>query len=69
MEKNVGLIDKIFRIIVAIVIAYILYAQILTGVWAIVLGIFGFIMLATSLIGFCGIYKIFGCNTCPTKSK
>ena len=69
MKKNVGIIDKIFRIVVAIVIAYILYAKILVGVWAIVLGVFGLIMLVTALTGFCGIYKVFGFKTCPAKSK
>jgi hypothetical protein len=69
MKKNVGIIDKIFRIVVAIVIAYVLYAQLLVGVWAIVLGVFGFIMLVTALTGFCGIYKVFGFKTCPAKSK
>lgn len=39
----------------------------LTGTWAIVAGVVGGIMLITGLMGFCGLYKVFGMSTCPMK--
>ncbi len=69
MKKNVGLIDKIIRVIIAIAIAYILYAKIVIGVWAIVLAVIGIIMIVTAAIGFCGLYTLFGFKTCPAKKE
>lgn len=69
MKKNVGLIDKIIRIVVAIIIAYLLYAGIVIGVWAIVLAIIGIAMIVTAAMGFCGLYTIFGIKTCPKKEE
>lgn len=68
MKKNVGLIDKIIRIIIAVVIAYLLYAKMITGVWAIVLAVVGVIMILTTVIGFCPLYVLFGIKTCPKKT-
>lgn len=69
MKSNVGLGDKIIRILIAVVIAVLIFIEILTGIWAIILGIFGGIMLVTAVVGFCGLYTVFGINTCPAKKK
>ncbi len=69
MKKNIGLIDKIVRILIAIAIAYAIYAKLIVGILAIVLAVFGIILIVTSIFGFCGLYALFGIKTCPTKSK
>ncbi len=69
MKKNVGLIDKIIRILIAIVIAYAIYAKLIVGILAIILAVFGIILIVTSIFGFCGLYTLFGIRTCPSKSK
>ncbi len=68
MNKNVGGIDKILRIIVGVVlIGYAVAGPAMgmeTGynVW----GWLGVIPLGTALINFCPLYTIFGIKTCKT---
>lgn len=69
MNKNVGPIDKILRILLAGVIAILYFTNVITGTFGIILLIFAGILAITSLIGFCGLYTILGINTCKFKSK
>ena len=62
MKCNIGLTDKMLRIILALLIAGLgLYFKSWWGLLAIV-------PLLTGLVSFCPIYKIFGLNTCATQS-
>jgi len=61
MEKNVGGIDKVVRIVLGLVIIGL---GIYFKNW---LGIIGLPLLLTGLIGKCGLYKILGINTCKIK--
>jgi hypothetical protein len=63
MKKNMGLIDKVIRILIAIVVIALYFAIVISGVLAIVLLIFAGIFILTSLIGFCPLYLPFGLNT------
>jgi len=57
MKKNMGSIDKIVRTSVAAAIIGILYfTNQITGMAAIILGIFAVVFLLTSAIGFCPLY-------------
>lgn len=67
MKKNMGLADKIIRIIVALVIVILYFTNILSGTVALVLLILSGIFIATSFIGFCPLYKLFGVNTNKNK--
>lgn len=58
MQKNVGGIDKITRILVGI--ALIIWALAGGPVWAWI----GVMPLATGLLGWCPAYNLIGCNTC-----
>jgi hypothetical protein len=69
MKKNMGLIDRSLRIIMAIVIAVLIYLGELSGIAAIILGIFAGVFLLTSLVSFCPLYPLLGINTCPAKKK
>lgn len=69
MKKNVGTIDKVIRIIIAAGIAYLIYAKVLIGVWAIVTGVLGGILILTTFMGHCGLYTVFGMKTCKAKSE
>jgi len=64
-----GIVDKVIRFVFVAVIAYLIFTNLIVGVWAIVLGIFGVIFLITIVTGFCGIYPLLGINTCPAKKK
>lgn len=63
MEKNVGGIDRILRIVVglALITGYFFNGGAAYG-WLYLLGI---IPLATGLISYCLLYRVLGINTCP----
>lgn len=63
MEKNVGKIDKIVRIVFALVIAYLDYTEAITGTTSWVLSIVALVLVVTAFIGFCPLYKALGINT------
>jgi len=63
MKKNMGSVDRIVRIILAIAIAALYYMEIITGTLGIVLMVLAIIFLVTSLISFCPIYFPFGLST------
>lgn len=69
MKKNMGSVDQIIRILVAVVFGVLYYMEIVTGTLGIVLVVAAAIFAATSVLSFCPIYSIFGMNTCPTDSK
>ena len=63
MKKNMGLIDKALRIVIALVIAVLFFAKVITGALGIILLILAGIFILTSLLGFCPLYNPFGINT------
>ena len=68
MKKNVGKTDKIIRISIAVIIALLYSANLISGTWAIVLGILAVISAATSFVGYCPLYLPFGINTSEKKA-
>jgi hypothetical protein len=60
---NESNLDRIIRVIVAVVIAVLYFTGVISGTWAIVLGIIGAILLITGLVGFCPLYKLLGIST------
>ena len=69
MKKNMGPADRIIRITLAIVVAFLYYNKTVTGTAGIVLLVFAGIFILTSFVGFCPLYKLVGLNTCPAKQK
>ena len=67
MKKNMGGLDKVIRVILAIVAGLLVYFEVVEGPLAyILLTIIG-VFVITSLVGFCPLYGIFGINSCRTK--
>ncbi|MFN7912282.1 MAG: DUF2892 domain-containing protein [Bacteroidota bacterium] len=64
MKKNMGNIDKIIRILVAIIIAVLFFTKVITGTLGIVLLVLAGVFVLTSLISFCPLYTLVGINTC-----
>lgn len=62
-----GSADRIVRILIALLAAYLYYAGIVTGTWGIVLIVVSVIFLLTSAVGFCPLYAVFGIRTCAVK--
>ncbi|MEA1785827.1 DUF2892 domain-containing protein [Arenibacter sp. GZD96] len=67
MKKNMGKLDKILRVLLALSIAILIYFDILKGALAYVLLAVAAVFVLTSLVGFCPLYGIFGIGTCKVK--
>jgi uncharacterized membrane protein len=60
--QNEGKLDRTVRIVLGL--AILLLSVFVSGVLQIVFYIIGAVALITGIIGFCGLYKILGINTC-----
>lgn len=69
MKTNMGPGDRVIRIAVATVFAVLCFQNIVTGTWAIVLGILAAIFFVTAFVGNCPLYLLFGINTCKKNIK
>jgi hypothetical protein len=65
MIKNMGIIDRLFRLIVAVVIGALYFAGTISGIPATVLLVIAAIFLVTSILGFCPLYTLFHISTRP----
>ena len=63
MKKNMGTIDKVIRILVAVVIAVLFLTNVITGILGIVFLVLAAVFVIVSLIGFCPLYLPLGINT------
>jgi len=63
MKQNMGMADKIIRLVVVAIIAALYFTGQITGTAAIILGIIAVAFLVTSLIGWCSTYVPFGIST------
>ncbi|MEZ4858551.1 MAG: DUF2892 domain-containing protein [Flavobacteriaceae bacterium] len=69
MKKNMGNGDRFLRIIIAVIIAILYYAGVISGTLGLVLLILAGIFVLTSFISFCPLYAPLGINTCKVKKK
>ena len=67
MKQNMGTIDRVIRTSLALVVVILYFTGNLSGLAAIVLGIFAIVFLLTGIFGFCPLYTALGINT--TKNK
>ena len=63
MKQNMGSIDRVIRIVAAIVIGILYFTNQITGIAAIILGVFAVIFLLTSVVAFCPLYLPFKFST------
>jgi len=63
MKKNMGTADRVIRILVAIVIAGLYFANHISGTTAIILLILAGVFILTSFMSFCPLYLPFGLST------
>ncbi|HHS95040.1 MAG TPA: DUF2892 domain-containing protein [Phaeodactylibacter sp.] len=71
MKKNVGNVDKYIRLIVALIIAVVLFMGkvVISSTLGIILAIVAVVFAVTALAGSCPLYSIVGISTCPVKDK
>jgi len=69
MKKNMGITDRIIRLIIAAIIVLLYFTKVITGTLGIVLISLAGIFVLTSFISFCPIYAPFGISTCKIKQN
>jgi uncharacterized membrane protein YGL010W len=67
MKPNMGNIDRIVRLVVAILIAVLLFTNVISGTLGIIALVLAGVLVLTSAISFCPLYLPFGLSTCPKK--
>lgn len=67
MTKNMGNTDKVIRVLIAAAIAVLYYLDKIQGTLAYILMAVAIILLVTSLVNFCPLYKLLGINSCKVK--
>ncbi len=70
INKNVGSTDKLIRYVlsaVLVVVGALLFNQMM-GL-SIALFVFAAVLTLTALFSFCGLYTLFGINTCKLEKK
>lgn len=63
MKTNMGIADRVFRFIIAVVIATLYFTGTLTGTTGVVLLVLAGIFTLTSFVSFCPLYLPFGIST------
>lgn len=69
MKKNMGLADKVIRIVIAVIFILSYTMGWVKGTIGIVLLILSVVFILTSFISFCPLYTLLGINTCPKDQK
>jgi hypothetical protein len=64
LNKNMGTLDRVIRLAIAVVIAVLYFSGNLSGLIAIILGILAAVFVLTSIVSFCPLYLPFGLSTC-----
>ena len=69
MVKNMGTLDRIIRTLLAFVVILLYFLGLISGIAAIILGIFAVIFLLTSFVSFCPLYVPLKISTCRKSDK
>jgi hypothetical protein len=67
-EKNVGMIDRVVRIVLGIVLLGVFALNMVAAPWSYLVVIIGLIALATGVFGTCALYSLIGMNTLGKKA-
>lgn len=68
-NKNMGLIDRVIRILAAVIFGYLYFSGIVTGVLGIILLVLGIVFVLTSLVSFCPLYLPFKFSTVKKEAE
>lgn len=63
MKRNMSNLDRIIRVVLAALFAYLYFGGVVTGALGIALVVLGGVFLFTSLVGFCPLYAPFKFST------
>jgi hypothetical protein len=63
MKKNMGTVDKVIRILVAVVVVILYFTNVISGTLGILLLALSAIFVVTSILSICPLYKLLGVST------
>lgn len=63
MKPNLGAIDRVVRVLFAVVVGILYFMGVISGTLAIILGAVGIILALTSAVSFCPIYRALGLSS------
>jgi hypothetical protein len=63
MKKNIGTIDRVIRILIAVVAVVLYLTNVISGTTGIILLALSAIFVVTSILSFCPIWKALGVST------
>lgn len=63
MKQNMGTVDRLVRLAIAVIVGVLYLADVISGVLAIVLGVVALIFLVTGLVGVCPLYLLLNIST------
>jgi hypothetical protein len=69
MKKNLGSVERIIRVFVALVVIILYFTKQISGIAAIVLGVIAGSFILTSTASFCPIYSALGLFTKKSEAK
>lgn len=69
MERNMGTVDRVLRLIAAVVLATLVLTGAVSGAVGIVLGIVAVLFIVTSASGMCVLYRLLGIRTCKVENR
>ncbi|MFY7910050.1 MAG: YgaP family membrane protein [Emticicia sp.] len=69
MKGNLGIIDKVVRILVALVIIGLYFANLINGMAAVTLLLAAGAFILTSFVSFCPLYSLLGISTQKKETK
>ena len=60
MKKNIETIDRVIRVLIAVLIAFIYFSNVITGTLGLILIAISVVLVITSFISFCPLYFLVG---------
>lgn len=63
MGRNLSNIDRVLRVILAALIAYLYFSGVVTGAFGVVLLVLGVVFLVTAIVSYCPLYGLLKFST------
>ena len=64
VKHNIGTVDRVIRVGIAVLCGFLVLSKTVSGVWAVILGIVALVMVFTAITAYCYPYQLLGINTC-----
>ncbi len=69
MKLNMGVADRVVRVLLALVFIGLYATDTVAGLMGIILVVLAGVFILTSIFSFCPLYTIFGISTCASEKK